>query len=418
MSSYDPSPEQLYRQGLQQYNRADWQGAIISFTSLQNISDQYPEVEELLADARLKFQFSDVELPPAQLPPRRSLVLPLIVIIAALLIFGGSGYAYYAWNSRPIVAAAPTPTLTPAPTATTQPTAKPTEVPTPAPTDVPLISGTVVVTAAEGQTFVNTPANIEIIVDASGSMLATFEGSDKERWQVAQEALSTLVSSGTISDQSAVVVRTYGRRRGNDCNDLEVAQTLSRFNAEALQAVIGGIKPAVGGMTPLAASLRAASEDLQAAEGSTVVILVTDGLESCNGDPVAEAANFVKDTDQRKVHVIGFALGDQEASAKLRQIAEQGKGLYFDANNSAQLTDALRQTIVLSYQITTLDGEPVAAGTVGSEPVEIQPGEYKLKINANPEVEKDLVVENGGNVVVSLRQGFGGLVAEVDQQER
>jgi Ca-activated chloride channel family protein len=275
-----------------------------------------------------------------------------------------------------------------------------------------------VVTAAEGQTFVNTPANIEIIVDASGSMLATFEGSDKERWQVAQEALSTLVSSGTISDQSAVVVRTYGRRRGNDCNDLEVAQTLSRYNAEALQAVIGGIKPAVGGMTPLAASLRAASEDLQAAEGSTVVILVTDGLESCNGDPVAEAANFVKDTDQRKVHVIGFALGDQEASAKLRQIAEQGKGLYFDANNSAQLTDALRQTIVLSYQITTLDGEPVAAGTVGSEPVEIQPGEYKLKINANPAVEKDLVVENGGNVVVSLRQGFGGLVAEVDQQER
>lgn len=418
MSSYDPQPEELYRQGLQQYNRADWQGAIISFTALQNISDQYPEVEDLLDDARLKFQFSDAELPPALPPPRRSLVLPLLLTISALLIIGGSVYAFYAWSTQPIVAAAPTPTLTPAPTATAQPTAEPTAVPTPVPTDVPLISGTVVVTAAEGQTFVNTPANIEIIVDASGSMLAQFEGSDKERWQVAQEALSSLVSSGTISDQSAVVVRTYGRRRGNDCNDLEVAQGLSRYNAEALQAVISGIKPAVGGMTPLAASLRAASEDLQAAEGSTVVILVTDGLESCNGDPVAEAANFVKDTDQRKVHVIGFALGDQEASDKLRQIAEQGKGLYFDANNSAQLTDALRQTIVLSYQITTADGEQIASGTVGSEPVQIQPGEYRLKINANPAVEKDLVVENGGNVVVSLRQGFGGLVAEVDEQQR
>lgn len=418
MSSYDPNPEELYRQGLQQYNRADWQGAIISFTTLQNISDQYPEVEDLLADARLKFQFSDADLPPALPPPRRSLMLPLLAVIVALLIVGGSVYAFYAWNAQPIVAAAPTPTSTPAPTATTQPTTAPTVTPTPQPTDVPLIAGTVVVTAAEGQTFVNTPANIEIIVDASGSMLAQVEGSEKERWQVAQEALSTLVSSGTISDQSAVVVRTYGRRRGNDCNDLEVAQTLSRYNAEALQAVIGGIKPAVGGMTPLASSLRAASEDLQAAEGSTVVILVTDGLESCNGDPVAEAANFVRDTDQRKVHVIGFALGDQEASDKLRQIAEQGKGLYFDANNSAQLTDALRQTIVLSYQITTPAGEPVASGTVGTEPVEIEPGEYKLKINANPAIEKDLVVENGGNVVVSLRQGFGGLVAEVDQQER
>ncbi|HEX6288176.1 MAG TPA: vWA domain-containing protein [Herpetosiphonaceae bacterium] len=418
MPSYDHlSPEQLYRQGLQQYNRADWQGAIASFTELQAASDQYPDVEDLLANARLKLQFSGSELPPA-LPPPRAVVRPILVIAALLLVTVGAAYGFYLWSTPRMVAEALPPTPAPAPTATTIPTAVPTSTPTAEPTDVPLIAGTVVVTAAEGETFVNTPANIEIIVDASGSMLAKFADSDRQRWEVAQEALAALVNSGTISDQSSVVVRTYGRRRGNDCNDLEVAQGLSRYNAEALLNVISGIKPAVGGMTPLASSLRAASEDLQAAEGSTVVILVTDGLESCNGDPVAEAANFVKDTDQRKVHVIGFAIGDQEASDKLRQIAEQGKGLYFDANDSAQLAEALRQTIVLSYQIVTAEGEQVAAGTVGAEPVALEPGTYTLKINANPAIEKELIVKSGGDVVVSLRQGFGGLVAEIQEKTR
>ncbi len=410
----DVSPEQLYRQGLQQYQRADWQTAIISFSDLQAISDQYPDVEDLLANARLKLQFSGADLPLALPPPRRSLVLPIILAVA-LLAFAGTAYGFYSLNTPPVVAAAPTPTTPPA-TATPNPTAVPTTVPTPRPTEAPVIAGTVIVTAAEGETFVNTPANIEMIVDASGSMLAKIADSDKQRWQVAQEALATLVNSGTISDQSSVVVRTYGRRKGNDCNDLEVAQGLSRYNSEALLNVISGIKPAVGGMTPLGASLRAANEDLQAAEGSTVVILVTDGLESCNGDPVAEAANFVKDTDQRKVHVIGFAIGDQGASDKLRQIAEQGKGLYFDANDSAQLAEALRQTIVLSYQIATSEGEQVAAGTVGAEPVKLQPGTYTLKINANPAIEKELVVKSDGNLVVSLRQGFGGLVAEIQEK--
>ncbi len=406
------SADELYRLGLQQFNRADWRGAIATFTQLQEISDQYPDVDALLADAQLKLQFEGASQPAAMAPPKRPVLLPLMAALA-LVLLAVSGYGFYYLNASqpesPPVVVADTPVP---PTPTSAPVALPRTPPTAVPTEEPVVAASIVITS-EG-TFVNTPANIEFIVDASGSMLANIEGTDRERWQVAQEALTTLVNSGVISDQSYTVVRTYGRRRGNDCSDLEVAQGLSRYNRDALLGIISSLKPAVGGTTPLGASLRLAAEDLQAAEGSTVVILVTDGLESCNGDPVAEAANFVAGTDQRKVHVIGFALNDPAASEKLRQIAEQGKGLYFDANNAAQLAEALRQTIVLSYQILDENNEEVASGTVGSPPFELKPGEYTLKINANPPIERKLTVPNGGKVVVALRQGFGGLVADVD----
>jgi hypothetical protein len=143
------------------------------------------------------------------------------------------------------------------------------------------------------------------------------------------------------------------------------------------------------------------------------VILLTDGLESCNGDPVSAAANFVAGTDQRKVHVIGFALNDPAASATLQQIAQAGNGLYFDAANAQQLTDALRQTIVLSYQIVDAENQVVAEGTVGGEPASLPPGDYTFRISSNPPVERKLSVTNGGNVIVKLRQGFGGLVADI-----
>ena len=416
MSSYgQPSPEDLYKQGLQQFNRADWRGAIASFTQLQEISDDYPDVDSLLADAQLKLQFEGSAQPGAMPPPRRPVLLPFMAAFA-LLVLAASAYGFYYLNAStpaPVVAVA-TGTPVPPPTATPRPVV-PTTTPTVVPTEAPIIPASVVITT-EGE-FVNTPANIELIIDASGSMLAKIEGTDRERWQVAQEALISLINSDAIAEQAYTVVRTYGRRRGNDCTDLEVAQGLSRYNKESLLGIISTIKPAVGGTTPLGASLRLAAEDLQAAEGSTVVILVTDGLESCNGDPVTEAANFVAGTDQRKVHVIGFALNDPAASQQLQLIAEQGKGLYFDAGNAAQLVEALRQTIILSYQILDSENNQVASGTVGGEGFQLPPGDYKLKINANPPLEQEFTVENGDKVVVSLRQGFSGLVAEVDTEK-
>lgn len=414
MPSIGNSPaEELYRLGLQQFNRADWRGAINTFTQLRQVSDDYPDVDDLLADAQLKLQFEGASQPTALPPPRRPVLLPFMAAVA-LLVVAATAYGFYYLNASTPEAVVAVVTSTPEPPTPTPEPVAPTVAPTARPTEAPVLPATVLITS-EGQ-FVNTPANIEIIVDASGSMLAKVEGTDLERWQVAQQALTTLVNSNTISEQAYTVVRTYGRRRGNDCSDLELAQGLSRYSQPGLLDIISTIKPAVGGTTPLGESLRLAADDLKSAEGSTVVILVTDGLESCNGDPIAAAADFVAGTDQRKVHVIGFALNDPAASDKLREIATKGNGLYFDAGNAQQLAEALRQTIVLSYQVLDAENQEAASGTVGSAPVELKPGEYTLKINANPPIERKLNVTSGGEFAVTLRQGFGGLIADVSKK--
>jgi hypothetical protein len=430
------SPDELYQLGLQHFNKGEWQAASEAFAELVAVSDLYPGVEELLADARLKAQFEGSEQPTAKAPPQRRFLAPFLILLGVLLLgligfFGGRALGLF--GASPVVAVvedtatAIPPTVQPSPTVpppTLEPTALPTERPTERPTDVPsptieptpepTTPGTVAVLPAEGAEFVVTPDNIQFIIDASGSMLAEVPGTGRRRWEVAQEALLNLVNSGAIPIDSRVGVRTYGRNRGNDCNDVEVAHPLQPFSIESVINVINEITPAVGGMTPLASSLRAASDELLAFDGSSVIILVTDGVESCNGNPAAEAGFFVQSADNRKVHVIGFAVDDPAATENLRAIATNGGGLYFDANDSTQLASALRQAVELTYQILRPDGSEVTTGSVGADGVSLEPGQYTLRINVVPPVERELVVENGSELEVRVNQTPDGVDISID----
>lgn len=421
------SPDELYQQGLQHFNKGEWHAASVAFAELVAVSDLYPGVEELLADARLKAQFEGSDQPVAKAPPQRRLLMPLLILLGVVVLglvvyFGGRVLGVF--GGAPVVAVAATetaapPTATLKPTATLAPTLEPTAQPTQRPTAIPTSTieptpappapAAVAVLPAEGASFVITPRNIQFIVDASGSMLAEVPGTGKRRWQVAQEALLNLVNSGAVPLESRVGVRTYGRNRGNDCNDLEVALPLQPFSIEGVINVIGEITPAAGGMTPLGASLRAASDDLLAVDGSSVIILVTDGVESCDGNPANEASFFVQGADNRKVHVIGFAVDDPAATENLREIATNGGGLYFDAKDSAQLAAALRQAVELTYQILGPDGSEVANGTVGAAAITLEPGQYTLRVNSLPPVDHELVVEPGKSLEVRVSQGPEGL---------
>lgn len=403
-----PSAAELYQQGLDYFKQADWSEAIASFEALQAISDGYPEVDALLADARLKLSIAASEQPTALPAPRRRLLTALTGAVALLVVLAVVGWPGERAAQPAVVAVAPT--LTPTAPAAAVPTTRPR--PTSAPTSAPLPDGTLVVTA-EADVALRQPANIELIVDASGSMLAQAPDSDRPRWQAAQAALGALLDSGAITEQSAVALRTYGRRRGNDCADLEIIQRRSRFNPAALRGLIGRIKPAVGGMTPLSAALHAAADDLQTATGSAVVILLTDGLESCGGDPQAEAAALIRAAPERSVHVIGFAVERRETRAGLRQIARAGRGFYFDARTGAELAESLRQSLGLSYQLINGQGEPVSGGLVGAAPLTLEPGDYTLRVNTVPLIEQTLTVRSDEQVVVRLRQSGGVVLSEI-----
>lgn len=111
------------------------------------------------------------------------------------------------------------------------------------------------------------------------------------------------------------------------------------MNKQVLLNQIMGLQPT--GWTPLALSLERAGQDFQPGENVTnAAVLVTDGLETCGGDPCSVASALHADDIQLITHVVGFALTPEEQST-LGCIAEGGGGQLLGAANASELTSAL-----------------------------------------------------------------------------
>src|SRR5919202_6232687 len=77
--------DELYQQGLQHYNRGEWQAAVAALTEVQAAGLQDPHVERLLADARFKQQLDGVE-PPVPLAPPTPRIMRILVAAALILL--------------------------------------------------------------------------------------------------------------------------------------------------------------------------------------------------------------------------------------------------------------------------------------------------------------------------------------------
>src|SRR4029079_773564 len=117
--------EQLYARGMAQLRAAQWKAAVETLSELRAISNAYPDVDTLIADALLKTEIDRLRAPDGLAPPKRRLLRPRF-LTAVLVLFALGGALLIAM--RPF-AAAPT-------SAMRQPTASAT-LPTPAPTNVP-----------------------------------------------------------------------------------------------------------------------------------------------------------------------------------------------------------------------------------------------------------------------------------------
>src|SRR3954452_21048144 len=282
--------EKLYMRGMAQLRAAQWKAAVETLSELRAISSAYPEVDTLIADALLKTEIDRLRAPDGLAPPKKRLLRPRF-LTAVLVLFALGGALLVAM--RPF-GAAPTPTApqptssatlpTPAPTnvppATPEPSA--TVLPTELPTAVPVADsgpGALQVRMADGQALVRTISNLEIILDASGSMNGEIDG--RRKIDIAHEALAALV--GRLPDRTNVALRAYGHRKGSDCSDVELLTPLGALDRGALTAQINTVNPAQKVMTPIGASLEQVAQDLQGAQGDVLVVLVSDGDETCDG---------------------------------------------------------------------------------------------------------------------------------------
>lgn len=188
-------------------------------------------------------------------------------------------------------------------------------------------------------------SDLAIILDCSGSMReATKEGESK--MDAAKRVVADLVHKIPNGVNVTLVIYGHevygGAEDARNCQAVKVARPLAPLTDAAksdLAAFIGGLKPT--GATPIALSLRTAGEELAKSSGLCGVVLVTDGIESCQGDPAAEAAALAAKLKLTfGVNVVSFGLKPEEDAA-IKKIAEAGKGKFYAADNAKELTESL-----------------------------------------------------------------------------
>jgi hypothetical protein len=192
--------------------------------------------------------------------------------------------------------------------------------------------------------------NVEFILDSSGSM-ADEDASGQPRIESAKQVLTEVIDQLPEREGINVGFRVYGHKGNNteagksvSCSSTELKVPVEGVDKDALNSQVASYEPV--GWTPIALSLREAGKDFPPAADDIVnaVVLVTDGLETCGGDPCSASRSIKNGPSAVTTHVIGFALAEEE-QANLQCIVDESGGLLLGANNADQLGDVFFQVL-------------------------------------------------------------------------
>jgi hypothetical protein len=183
--------------------------------------------------------------------------------------------------------------------------------------------------------------SIVLVLDASGSMKARLPDG-LTRIDGAKRAVAELINK--LPANARLAFRAYGHQspvQRKDCRDTELLVGFDAVGRNGAAVLERARAIQAQGYTPITHVLQLAAKDV-AAESSAarVIVLVSDGKETCASDPCA-AAKALADADAKlAVHTIGLGV-DAAARFQLRCIASVARGVYVDAENTRQLADAL-----------------------------------------------------------------------------
>ena len=207
--------------------------------------------------------------------------------------------------------------------------------------------------------------DIAVVLDCSGSMKEpTKDG--KSKMDVAKAVVADLVRK--IPDGLNVTFVIYGHEvygpadDPRNCQAVKVARPLGPLDAvgkSTLASMIATLKPT--GTTPIALALRTAGAELTKSDAYCGIVLISDGKETCQGDPAAEAAKLAQNPKLTfGVNVVGFDVNAEERKS-LEEVAAAGKGKYHNAETAGELADSIG-TIVAQLQKAAKPPEAVASG--------------------------------------------------------
>ena len=192
-----------------------------------------------------------------------------------------------------------------------------------------------------------------IVLDASGSMWGQISGVAKI--EIARQTLGAVL--GTLPADLELGLMAYGHRDKGSCTDIELIVPPASGTASAIATAANAILPK--GRTPISASVTLAAQSLLYTEEKATVILITDGLETCEADPCATANALEAAGIDFTAHVVGFGLSEEEGR-QVACLAENTGGRYFGAGNAADLGAALATTVA---EVAAPAPEPAPAAT-------------------------------------------------------
>jgi Ca-activated chloride channel family protein len=213
-----------------------------------------------------------------------------------------------------------------------------------------------------------------VILDASGSMWAQIDG--KPKLEIARESLRAALQS--IPGDEEIGFMAYGHREKGSCSDIELIVPPQAGSASAIIQAADSMK--FLGKTPLTAAVKQAAEALKYTEDKAKVILITDGLETCGGDPCALGKELEASGVDFTADVVGFGLTAVEGR-QVACLAENTGGKYIQASDEAALKEALAETVAA----------PVPAPVPAPEP-QPAPAPAEVDYNLTPRA----VLKDGG----------------------
>ena len=182
-----------------------------------------------------------------------------------------------------------------------------------------------------------------LVFDASGSMTSSAPGSlgFASRLQSVKTALSTVLPKVVPYRNLGLIV--YGPGPFS-CSNIDLRLTPQRNSAERIMSDIDRTVPA--GRTPLTEAVRQAAEVLDYRNRPAVIVLLTDGEETCGGAPCDMARSLAQSGDDVTIHVISYAPSNPADHASgSRCLAAATNGLFVSVSTTYQLVDALQETL-------------------------------------------------------------------------
>ena len=203
-----------------------------------------------------------------------------------------------------------------------------------------------------------------IVFDASGSMAGNGWGYGSEsantvsRIDKVRSALAMILPRVTRFRRVGLI--TFGPGPYNQCN----VQLNLEPTANAADLIIRAVKALLpAGRTPLASAVEQAANVLDFRDKPGVIVVLTDGEETCGGSPCELAKQLHAAAKQLTVHIIGLRVKGlswtgEQSILEAKCLAEQNNGLYITTETEDELVAAFVKTLdcpILSHRALRLD---------------------------------------------------------------